>query len=135
MPFLEQRGSRAVYAVLILLVICLGLASRSRQIPWPGFVAAYAGDALWALTAFLGIGFSWPTLPTWRVTALAAAFSAAIELGQLYHAPWIGALRRTRPGALLLGQGFLWSDLVCYAAGIAIGVLFERRVAFREVSH
>jgi hypothetical protein len=31
-----------------------------------------------------------------------------------------------RVGGLVLGYGFLWSDLVCYAVGIGAGVLAER---------
>lgn len=124
--------SRAAYSLCILLIICLGLASRSKQISLPGFIAAYAGDMLWALTAFLGIGVLLPSASTARVAALAAVFSFAIELSQLYHAPWLDALRRTRAGALALGHGFLWSDLACYAAGIAIGVFIERMIERRK---
>jgi hypothetical protein len=132
MTHLKPCRSRARYARLILLAIGLGLASRSKQIPWPAFVASYAGDTLWALTAFLGVGFLWPRWPTRRVAPVAAAFSAAIELSQLYQSPWINALRRNRIGALALGHGFLWSDLLCYAAGVILGVLLDRRVAFRD---
>lgn len=46
--------------------------------------------------------------------------------------PWLDALRHTRAGALALGQGFLWSDLACYAAGIAIGVFIERMIERRK---
>ena len=28
-----------------------------------------------------------------------------------------------------LGFGFLWSDLVCYAAGVGLGVVLERMAA------
>ena len=59
----------------------------------------------------------------------AAVFSVAIETSQLYHAPWIDAIRRTRPGALVLGYGFLWSDLACYAAGVALATAVERLAA------
>jgi hypothetical protein len=27
---------------------------------------------------------------------------------------------------LVLGYGFLWSDIACYALGIGLGVLFDR---------
>ncbi|MEN8216136.1 MAG: DUF2809 domain-containing protein, partial [Pseudomonadota bacterium] len=30
-----------------------------------------------------------------------------------------------RLGALVLGHGFLWSDLVCYSVGVAMGVVGE----------
>jgi Protein of unknown function (DUF2809) len=110
-----------LYALLMPLIISLGLASRSKQIPLPQFIADYAGDALWALLVFLLIGFLFPSLSTLRVAILAATFSLLIELSQLYHAPWIEAIRHTRLGGLVLGYVFLWSDLACYAAGVACG--------------
>ena len=54
------------------------------------------------------------------------AFSVAIELSQLYHAPWIDSIRQTTLGGLILGFGFLWSDLACYAAGVGVGIILER---------
>ncbi len=116
--------SRFVYALLLFAVILLGLASRAHSMqPYlPRFIAEYAGDTLWALLVFLGFGFLWPQLAPWRVAAMACAFSILIELSQLYHAPWIDTLRHTRLGGLILGFGFLWSDLVCYMAGVAVGV-------------
>ena len=60
------------------------------------------------------------------VALLALTFAWGIEFSQIYHAPWIDDIRATTLGALLLGAGFLWSDLVCYAVGVAIGVVGER---------
>jgi hypothetical protein len=54
-----------------------------------------------------------PTLRLAGRASIALAFAWAIELSQLYHAPGIEALRHTRLGGLVLGFGFLWSDLVC----------------------
>ncbi len=53
------------------------------------------------------------------------AFSVAIELSQLYHASWIDSIRQTTLGGLILGFGFLWSDLACYAVGVVLGVLVD----------
>ncbi len=107
-------------------MICLGLLSRSKHIPLPAFIAAYAGDTLWALLVFLSFGWFFPARSTIHVALYAAAFSLGIELSQLYHAPWLDALRAHRLAALVLGQGFLWSDLVCYAGGIALGAVLEQ---------
>ncbi|MFO0014337.1 MAG: DUF2809 domain-containing protein [Planctomycetota bacterium] len=63
------------------------------------------------------------TIFTRATTSLALAFS--VECSQLYHAPWIDEIRQTTLGGLVLGFGFLWTDLVCYAFGIAIGSLPE----------
>ncbi|MCA9130161.1 MAG: DUF2809 domain-containing protein, partial [Planctomycetales bacterium] len=48
-----------------------------------------------------------------------------VEFSQLYHASWIDSIRRTTLGGLVLGFGFLWSDLVCYGIGITLGVVAE----------
>jgi hypothetical protein len=110
---------------MMALGVALGLGSRRYAGHLPGFVAAYAGDTLWAFVAYLAIGLVLPGASTWRVALLAMSFSAVIEVSQLYQAPWIDAIRRTTLGGLALGCGFLWSDLACYAAGVGLGALIE----------
>jgi hypothetical protein len=104
----------------------LGLGSRRYAEHLPGFVAAYAGDTLWALVAFLGIGLLLRRVSTWAIAVLAMSISVLIELSQLYHAPWIDSIRHTPVGGLVLGYGFLWGDLACYAVGVGLGILIER---------
>ncbi len=48
-----------------------------------------------------------------------------IEFSQLYQAEWINEIRKTRLGGLILGFGFLWSDLVSYAVGGMMGLGLE----------
>src|SRR5689334_12702036 len=105
----ETRRNPLAGLVLIAMTILLGIGSRRFGQWLPGFVAAYAGDTLWALAAFLGIGLILRRDSTWRVALLATSFSAMIEISQLYHAPWIDSIRGTTLGALVLGHGFLWS--------------------------
>jgi Flp pilus assembly protein TadB len=77
------------------------------------------------VAAFLAIGLALPRASTWVVAVLALSVSVAVELSQLYHAPWIDSMRSTTVGGLLLGYGFLWSDLACYAAGVGLASLIE----------
>ena len=124
-----MRGSRRnllARLALILLTTSLGIGSRRFASHLPDFLAAYAGDTLWALAAFLGFGLVRPRASTWRVALLAISFSVVIEVSQLYHAPWIDSIRRTTVGGLVLGFGFLWSDLACYAVGVGLGILIEQ---------
>ncbi len=120
--------SRVGYGAALLLVIAAGLGSRIFGRHLPAFVADYAGDTLYATMMFVGLGILAPRASTARLAATALAISCAIEVSQLHHAPWIDAIRRTTPGALVLGYGFLWSDLACYAAGVALGAGVERLV-------
>lgn len=131
MPAVKRR-SRTVHLLLAAATIAAGLASRRFGGALPGFVGAYAGDVLWAAMVYLLIAAGWPGASTHRVAVAAGLVSLTVELGQLYHAPWIDAIRRTRMGGLVLGFGFLWSDLACYAAGIALAAALDRLLAHRS---
>ena len=120
-----QIGRRLTFAACLAATIGLGLASRRFGADLPGFVAAYAGDVLWAAAAYLAIGIARPAAGIGRRAMAAFLLSAAVETSQLYHAPWIDGIRATLPGALLLGSGFLWSDIACYAVGATIGAAGE----------
>ena len=121
------KRSRIVYALLIIVVIAMGLASRAKasQPFLPTFISEYAGDTLYAVMIFFGLAFLRPQTATLRLAALALSVCVLIELSQLYHAPWLDAIRHTRIGGLILGFGFLWSDLLCYVVGVACGVGLE----------
>ena len=119
-----MKRNRIVYGLLTSSVVLLGLASR-LMFGDISFVKLYVGDALWALMVFFGFDFVCRTWSTKTVTLVAMLFSFGIEISQLYHAPWIDNLRATRLGALVLGFSFVWSDLLCYSLGIAVGVFIE----------
>jgi Protein of unknown function (DUF2809) len=69
------------------------------------------------------------TILTRAAISLTLAF--LVEISQLYHAPWIDSIRQTTLGGLVLGFGFLWTDLVCYSVGIALGLVLESAIAAR----
>lgn len=121
----KMKRSPSIYLICAIITIVLGLFSRSYAGVLPVFLTNYAGDTLWALTAFLGIGILFPKWTTLRVCLTALVFALSIELSQLYHSPWTDHIRHTRIGGLIFGYGFLWSDILCYMVGIAFGWIFE----------
>lgn len=114
-----------VCGALLVLTVALGLASRRFADVLPDFLAEYAGDALWAAMVFWIAALVFPRAATVHLAAAAFGVALVVELSQLYHAPWIDVIRGTRLGALVLGYGFLWSDLVCYAAGAGLAALID----------
>src|SRR5690349_9398275 len=118
---LPRSRRRGIYVGWLVLVIVAGLGSRWKAIGLPPFVAKYAGDAFWAMMVFVALGILLPRPSTITNMMLAAAFSSAVEFSQLYHAPWIDAIRRTTPGHLVLGDTFAWGDIAAYFVGIAVG--------------
>ncbi len=125
MQLTKFTRNRIVYLLLMFIVIGLGLASRRYPEILPNLITIYGGDTLWALLVFLLIGFVFPTLSPLKVAVIALLFSFTIELSQLYQAAWINDIRQYRLAALILGRGFLWTDLVCYSVGIVTGMIVE----------
>ena len=121
--------NRVVYAIVLVAVVVAGLASRRFGHLLPAVIATYAGDTLWASMVFVGLALMFPRASTRTLAVAALACAVADEISQLYHAPWIDAIRATRLGALVLGYGFLWSDLACYTVGVlgAAAVEIARR--------
>ena len=116
-----------IYLLILFFTLVLGLSSRVFSSSLPTWIAAYAGDTLWALLVFWLVGLLRPNWLSERVAAVALGFAFGIEISQLYQAPWLNAIRATMLGSLVLGHSFLWSDLVCYSVGILVGYLLERR--------
>lgn len=111
---------RVTFAAGLGVTIALGLASRHFGDLLPAFVAAYAGDFLWATAAYLALGMVSPCTPISSRATATFVVAVLIEASQLYHAPWIDGIRATLFGRLFLGSGFLWSDIACYAGGVLV---------------
>jgi hypothetical protein len=117
---------RIYYAVATILVIILGLSTRVFPGAYPDLAARHAGDALWAAMIYCGLRMLLPDRGYLMAALLALSFCLAVECSQLYQAEWIRSLRSTLLGGLILGRGFLWVDLLRYAAGIVLALLVDR---------
>lgn len=112
------------------LLIALGLLSR--RYPLPGILAEYTGDALYATAAYAGYALFWPRGPSRAVALLAFASCLAVELSQAVNISFMNDLRSTTVGAMLLGAGFKWPDLLAYLVGISGAVAVDWRFCRRR---
>ena len=119
------QRNRVAYSVMAAGVMLLGLASRRYAYALPLLLRKSAGDGLWALMVYVLCGLLFPRRSTLWMGGVALTFSVLIEFSQLYHAVWIDAIRAVPLGHLVLGSGFAWGDMACYAVGISAGVLGE----------
>ncbi|MCA8976605.1 MAG: DUF2809 domain-containing protein [Planctomycetes bacterium] len=111
---------RGRFPLVLCLVVTVGLGLLSRRFPLPGVFAEHTGDALYTVAAFWAIAALAPAAPGWQVGMLAFSASVVVECSQLLDWTWLATLRANRVGALLLGQGFQFADLVAYALGAAV---------------
>ena len=118
---------RLSYLIRVLVVMCLGLLSRKFNDYIPDAIDIFLGDSLWALMIYFLIRMIFINLSKNKATSYGLLFCFIIELSQLYHSSWIDAIRNTPLGGLVLGYGFLWSDLVSYLSGIVIGYFIDTK--------
>jgi hypothetical protein len=120
-----MKRNRIIYALLFLLSIGSGLVSRKINFLFPESINLVLGDAIWAMMIFVAVGFVCQKWSIIQVALAALIFCYAIEISQLYHEPWIDGIRSTTIGGLVLGFGFLWTDILAYSIGIFIAALLE----------
>ena len=116
---------RAIYLVLALVTIAVGLLVHLRATVLGPAVRDATGDALWAAMVTWWAGALAPAARPAARGVAAYAICLSIEVSQLYHTPAVDAVRATLVGKLVLGSGFDPRDLAAYAIGVASAVLLD----------
>lgn len=116
---------RTSYLITILLTICVGITARKLSVCFPDWINFWLGDALYAFMMFFIMAFVLVRRSPRVVAVIALTICYCIEMSQLWQGGWINNIRQTLPGKLILGQGFLWSDLVAYLVGITAAYCIE----------
>ena len=78
------------------------------------------GDGLWAMALFCFLRFLFINQRLERIAIATLVISFAVEFSQLIRWEWLVAFRSTFIGHMLLGQGFVWWDLLAYSVGIIV---------------
>ena len=117
-----KQKSRIGYLIILALIVVLGLLSRKIDC-----LPEETGDALWAIMVYCLLRVVFPTTRLLHIALASLAVSYCVEFSQLIRWPWLCEFRSTTIGHLMLGQGFLWSDIVAYTIGIVMFSLFDRR--------
>ena len=126
---MHQNTKRGYLFIYLIVLISIGLVSRKFNIYLPSFVEKYIGDLIWAWMVFIGFCWVFPSKSMLLKNILwALIFSYGIEFSQMYQAGWICDLRKNAFAKLVLGQGFLFSDLICYSIGIFFGFFIQQKL-------
>lgn len=116
-----MKRKRLYYFIILLLIIFLGIFSREfDEIP------VCTGDFLYAVMMYVFIKILLIDKKPTQILILSLLICYTIEFSQLYQADWINALRQTLFGRYVLGQGFLWSDIMAYTFGGFTAFLIDR---------
>src|SRR4051812_41583247 len=110
------------YFFRVVIVILLGILSRKISI-----IPLGVGDVLYAVMIYFIVRMLNPKTIKTTSAIIGMALCFAIECFQLYQASWIVEIRRTFLGHYILGQGFLWSDLLAYSIGVLIALILDKK--------
>ena len=108
------------YFILVLLILILGISSRKIN-----GIPLLIGDVLYAVLIYFGLRFLFIHLNSYKTFVLSLLFCFTIEILQLVQVDWLITIRKTTLGHYILGEGFLWLDLLCYTIGSLIAFLID----------
>ena len=97
-----------------------------------GFIATYLADTLWAVMFFFLFSAALVRWRPWSLAALTLAFTVSIEASQLYEGEPLATLRGFAPTRFLLGNHFLWSDVICLCVGTAFATAVHHLIRNKQ---
>ena len=108
---------RKLFTPIIGIILLIPIGLISRRIGW---IPTETGDALWAMMVFClwRIVLQNKKLPLVAITSLVHCY--LVEFSQMITWRWLVSFRQTFIGHMMLGQGFLWIDLLAYSIGIIV---------------
>ena len=118
-----MKSNRLNYFFLILLVLILGILSRKIS-----GIPLFIGDVLYAVLIYFGFRFLIMDSKKATSLLLSLLFCFGIEIFQLVQIDWLIAIRKTTLGHYILGEGFLWLDLLCYVMGTSMAFLIDKKL-------
>jgi len=122
-----------IYVPISILIILLGLPARIFQKYLPQWYTLYFGDFLWAMLIYFLYAIIF-RLKIKKAFGAAIFTTYAIEISQLFSPDLLKYLRSFKILALILGYGFLWSDIIAYSLGITIGALLDEFILTKRPS-
>lgn len=97
-----------------------------------GFITTYLADTLWAVMFFFLFAAALVHWRTWSLVALTLAFTVSIEASQLYEGEPLATLRSFAPTRFLLGNRFLWSDVICLCVGTGLAAAAHHLIRSKQ---
>lgn len=108
---------KLMYLILFIFCVWLALATRQHKHYFHPLIVKYGGDVIWAGMFLFLLRIFFTKIALWKLAIINYILGVLDECSQLITVDWFVAIRQTKLGKLMLGVGFVWSDLVCYAIG------------------
>ncbi|MGH2667258.1 DUF2809 domain-containing protein [Flavobacterium sp.] len=117
-----MKNKRFRYFVVVLLLIIVGILSRKTK-----YIPLFFGDLLYAVMIYFALRIFLLRLSNLKIAFISLSLCYLIELSQLYQDIWINKIRNSFLGHYVLGEGFLWSDLIAYTFGVLFAFWIDKK--------
>lgn len=108
-------NTRKRYLLALVVIIVMGLLSR--RVMW---LPNSTGDMFWAMMMFCFVRLIFIHWHLRMAAVITLCISFSVEFSQLIRWDWLCQFRNTFVGHMMLGQGFMWQDLVAYLIGVGL---------------
>lgn len=116
---------RIALVISILIIVPVGYVVRFYS-PTPEWFNDWFGSIAYEIFWILLVAFLFPQAsPLWTAVGVCLA-TCVLEFLQLWHPPWLEAMRATLLGRLILGNTFNGSDFLSYFIGSFLGWVWMR---------
>ena len=121
------KVNQVTYACVLAVVTPLGFATKFYAGPAATWVAAFAGGFFYVLFwVFVVLGLAPRSSPR-TVAMWVLGATSLLELLQLWHPPFLEAIRSTFLGHALIGSTFSWWDFAYYVLAALAAPALARR--------
>lgn len=114
---------RFILFLAIIIIIPLGLVSKFYKGPLDQWLNNYSGGIFYEIFWILLVILIKPKIKPSIATLWVFMITALLEVLQLWHPPFLEAIRATLIGRLLIGTTFDWWDFLHYILGCTITLL------------
>lgn len=106
----------------IALITPLGFVTKVYAGPVANWVNNSLGGVLYVIFWSLVFSVFFYRTKPWKIAAIVTLVTCLLEFLQLWHPPFLEAIRSTFLGVTLIGNSFTWLDLVHYLLGCIASV-------------
>ena len=128
----QRQGIRIGYAVaaFIILIAEVLIALYVRD----AFIRPYGGDILVTLLICCVLRVVWPQRYRLPIAGGVLVFAVLVEVGQYFGLVYLLGLGHVEFFRIIIGTGFSWWDMLCYAVGCGIFAAVDSGMTARRRS-
>lgn len=120
-----MKRNRITYFMCIIIAIILTIMIENYKNVLPLSIGNYLENVLKALIIYLFIAFIFKKISAINISVISMLICSCFSISNLCEIPWVDNIKNTSIGLFILGNSFVYTDLICYLVGVILGFVLE----------